>query len=117
MKTWDQQYKSGAYLQRWDYAYPSQELIAFVASLSSTPGLVSLDGGCGTGRETIFLAQAGFQSIGVDFSNEALNIAKKRAKDAEVSVQWIHSDVLQLPLATDSVFLINDRGCYHNIRM
>ncbi len=117
MHTWDQQYKSGEYVQRWDYAYPSQELIALVATLASTPGRTSLDVGCGSGREAIFLAQAGFQSIGVDFSREALNIAKQRAKDAKVSVQWIHSDVLQLPLASNSVFFINDRGCYHNLEL
>ncbi|PTM57602.1 class I SAM-dependent methyltransferase [Desmospora activa] len=112
---WDQMYASGEYSHHWDYAYPSQELVAFVASIAFPPDACAVDVGCGAGREAVFLAEYGFRVVGVDLSREALHIAAKRAREAEVEVDWHHGNVLRLPVDDQTVDLINDRGCFHLI--
>jgi SAM-dependent methyltransferase len=45
----------------------------------------AIDLGCGTGANVVFLAEQGFQAVGVDFSRVALDKARRRAADAGVS--------------------------------
>lgn len=115
MSTWDQDYRSGEYIAHWDYKYPSQELVATIATLALPRGSVALDVGCGAGREAIFLAKCGYRVHGVDFSKEALKIARKRASEQKVSVHWHKCDVTKLAIASRSVDFVNDRGCFHVI--
>ena len=110
---WDSTYQDGEYLNHWDYAYPSQELVALVAAQVPKDGAVCLDVGCGAGRDAVFLAQCGFQVIGVDISDKALVIAEKRAAEAGVNVDWRCGSFLDLPLEDHSVDFINDRGALH----
>ena len=112
---WDEAYATGEYLREWDYAHPSQELVAFVASANLSKDSIVLDVGCGAGREAIFLAQCGASVIGVDLSSVAIGIARRRAKAARVRVQWCVADALQLPLAPASIDCVTDRGCFHII--
>ena len=79
---WDSLYTGGTYLQHWDYAQASQELVGAVAALGLRAGTPALDLGCGAGREGIFLAQCGYAVTGVDLSPTALGIAKTRADEA-----------------------------------
>lgn len=37
-----------------------------------------LDAGCGTGRDTAFLSKKGFKAVGIDLSEEMLEIAKEK---------------------------------------
>lgn len=58
---------------------------------------------CGTGDIAIGLAKVGIESIGVDFSDEMLSIAKERAKSEGIAhkVKFIKGDVLSLPFADE----------------
>jgi len=112
--SWNEAYESGEYLAEWDYAYPSQELVAIIALGIIPAGATALDVGCGAGREAIFLAQQGFKTIGVDASPKALAIAAARAVEAGVSVDWRCADVRALPLENNTVDFVNDRGCFHH---
>jgi ubiquinone/menaquinone biosynthesis C-methylase UbiE len=112
---WDQAYRSGEYRKHWGIPYPSQELVGFTATLPSPQTKTAIDIGCGAGQETVFLAQLGFTTYGFDQSEEALKIATARAADAGVTVNFQLANILQLPLADQSVDLINDRGCLHVI--
>lgn len=112
---WTESYTSGDYLKQWDYEVPSQELVAIVAALGVPPDGVSLDLGCGAGREAIFLARCGFRSIGIDWSEKALEIARGRAREAGVKVDLRCASVLALPLPDASVDFVNDRGCFHHV--
>jgi SAM-dependent methyltransferase len=111
---WDAWYRSGQY-NHWDYAHPSQELVAAVAALGLGRGASALDLGCGAGRETIFLARLGLRATGADASGPALEIARGRAREAGVLVRWVRADVLDLPLPSASVDFANDRGCFHHV--
>ncbi len=111
---WESAYTSGEY-EHWEFNYPSPELVALVAAGIIPPGGRVLDVGCGGGREAIFLAQCGFQVIGVDISRAALAIARKRAREARVHIDWRRGDVLALPVDDASMDFINDRGLFHLI--
>jgi SAM-dependent methyltransferase len=112
---WDAMYRSEEYLRRWDYRHPSAELVALVAAGTIPRGGRTLDLGCGAGRDAIFLARCGFRAVGVDLSEEALAIARGRAREAGVTVDWRRSSVLELPLPDRSVDFATDRGLIHHI--
>src|SRR5687767_8332351 len=67
------------------------------------PGMEVLDVACGAGNATIPAARAGARVTGVDFSPELLAIARERAADALVEVDWVEADVQEMPFA-DSGF-------------
>jgi ubiquinone/menaquinone biosynthesis C-methylase UbiE len=112
---WDGAYQSGEYRMDWEYAYPSQELVALVAAGVPKNRGVILDVGCGSGQEAVFLAKCGYDVIGVDVSTNALKIAEKLAKKAKVKVDWRQGSVYNLPVPDASIDFINDRGLLHLI--
>ncbi len=57
-----------------------------------------LDLGCGTGGHTLILARRGYQVVGVDRSQDMLEIAKKKAKEASLPVEFISGDVTNIEL-------------------
>jgi SAM-dependent methyltransferase len=57
-----------------------------------------LDLGCGTGGHSLVLAKRGYEVVGVDISNEMLNIARSKAKAAKLSVKFIQGDITKLNL-------------------
>jgi ubiquinone/menaquinone biosynthesis C-methylase UbiE len=91
------------------------ELVALVALGAVPAGGVVLDLGCGTGLEVVYLACLGFDSIGVDDSRRALDLARERAHAAGVEARFLHASVCDLPLPDASVDLAIDRGCLHSI--
>lgn len=115
IKRWDILYKNGKYKKYWEYKNPSQELIAIIGSGIIPKKGTTLDIGCGTGNEAIFLAQCGFNSIGVDISEKALKIAERRARKSAVNVKWVLGNVLNMPINSDTIDFVNDRGCLHHI--
>lgn len=54
---------------------------------------VALDLGCGTGRNSNYLAEIGNKVIGIEISNVALMLAKNRAKDLDVKVDYRLGDI------------------------
>jgi len=62
--------------------------------LAPDPGDTAIDLGCGTGANTVFLAQRGWETTGVDFSPIALEKAEARARDAGVTdISFIKGDL------------------------
>jgi SAM-dependent methyltransferase len=61
------------------------------------PGMDLLDVACGTGNATIPAAREGARVKGLDFSPDLLAIARERAADAMVEVDWIEGDAQELP--------------------
>jgi SAM-dependent methyltransferase len=53
----------------------------------------TLDLGCGTGANVVYLAKQGFESHGVDFSEVAIRKAKRRAAEAGVEVNLVVGDL------------------------
>lgn len=66
------------------------------------PGMEVLDVACGTGNATIPAARAAARVTGVDFSPDLLAIARERAADAMVEVDWVEADVQEMPFGDSS---------------
>lgn len=60
------------------------------------PGMKILDVGCGTGNFSIKLAQQGCSVIGIDVSDEMLDIAKNKAEKLGLKIQFYNMDVYNL---------------------
>jgi SAM-dependent methyltransferase len=66
------------------------------------PGMDVLDVACGTGNATIPAARIGARVTGLDLVPDLLAVARERAADAMVEVDWIEGDAQELPFAADS---------------
>src|SRR5690606_32631020 len=81
--SWDARYV-GRGERMWS-GHPNGALVAEVEGLS--PGR-ALDVGCGEGADAIWMAQRGWEVVGVDISDVAIDRAVKVAADAGVTVDW-----------------------------
>jgi cyclopropane fatty-acyl-phospholipid synthase-like methyltransferase len=101
-------------LKPWDSGVTPPELVTFVAN---NPAGKSLDLGCGTGTNTIYLAQKGWDATGIDFVPRAIATAKKKAAAAGVSPRLMLGDVTRLTELGigDGYNLLLDLGCFHSI--
>jgi ubiquinone/menaquinone biosynthesis C-methylase UbiE len=66
------------------------------------PGMDVLDVACGSGNGTIPAARLGARVTGVDPEPAMLAVARERAADAMVEVEWFEADVQRLPFDDDS---------------
>ncbi|SDM89613.1 Methyltransferase domain-containing protein [Psychrobacillus sp. OK028] len=64
-----------------------------------------IDLACGTGRMTIPLAQKGFNLIGVDIHAGMLELAKKKADEANIQIVWLEQDCTELQIELKSPFI------------
>lgn len=67
-------------------------------------GMTVLDLGCGTGRHAMALARAGCLVTGVDLSSHMLNEAKKKAKEAALSITYLQGDMRDAALTAPTCF-------------
>jgi SAM-dependent methyltransferase len=84
---WDDRYRAGAFSDR---IHPSEFLVKWLPRIP--PGR-ALDVACGAGRNSLHLAQAGFQVDAVDVSAVALKRARQSARERGLEVNWIESDL------------------------
>lgn len=59
-------------------------------------GMKILDIGCGTGNFSIKLAKMGCKVVGIDISEEMLNIAEEKAKKEDLDIEFYNMDVYDL---------------------
>jgi 2-polyprenyl-3-methyl-5-hydroxy-6-metoxy-1,4-benzoquinol methylase len=64
-----------------------------LAQEAASLGQGVLELGCGTGRVTIPMAQAGVRVTGLDNAAPMLEIARRKAASAGVNVTWVESDM------------------------
>jgi SAM-dependent methyltransferase len=92
-------------------AKPDESLVSYLDRGLLKPGR-ALDLGCGTGRNAIHLARAGFTVDAVDLSATAIAWARERAGAADV--RFLHGDAFALDL--DGPYdLVYDSGCFHHL--
>jgi SAM-dependent methyltransferase len=98
----------------WDDERVSPELTSASEAL---PAGRALDIGCGTGTQAVYLAKAGWTTVGLDAVEQPLRRARQRAAAAGVDVRWIRGDVTRLDeLGLEPGFtLFHDRGCFHGL--
>lgn len=110
---WNDRYRDGNL--PWDTGKPSSELQRVISRHAIRPGR-ALEIGCGTGTNSVWLAQQGFEVTGIDVAPLAVAQSAKRAQDAGVQVRFLVADVLQLPDLGKPFAFFFDRGCYHAVR-
>jgi SAM-dependent methyltransferase len=98
----------------WDSGNPSQELRRVLKAEKFTGSSV-LEFGCGTGTNAIELARHGFEVTAIDSVEQAIKIARDKARAAAVDVDFRVADVLTDDLGRPYDILF-DRGVYHCLR-
>jgi SAM-dependent methyltransferase len=97
----------------WDVGRPDFNLIE-VVTRKPIPSCKVLDIGCGTGDNSIWLAQNGFHVTGTDTSDIALMKAKEKASRANVECDFMLVDFLQSKIEGAPFGFVFDRGCFHS---
>ena len=106
-----ERYKSGS--TPWDIGKPDFNLVEIVTQ-KPIPGCRALDIGCGTGDNSIWLAQNGFEVTGTDTSDIALEKAKEKAATAKVECNFLLADFLNDKIEGGPFGFAFDRGCFHS---
>jgi SAM-dependent methyltransferase len=97
----------------WDKG-PRSELVELVNNNTLTP-VRTIDLGCGTGSNAIFLAQHGFDVTGVDFASSAITKAREKAKSAGVDVNFVVDDFTDLSQIKGPFDLLVDYGAFDDL--
>jgi SAM-dependent methyltransferase len=97
----------------WDTGRPDFNLVDIV---TKTPiaKCKALDVGCGSGHNSIWLAQQEFLVTGVDVSEIALQNAKENASKDNVSCTFLLLDFFEKDIPGLPFHFIFDRGCFHS---
>lgn len=85
--------------------------------LDRLPAGTALDIGCGTGHHSVRLAQHGWDVLGVDIVQPALDAARERATEAGVKLELLRANVGGLGKQLDgrTFDLVVDIGCLHGL--
>jgi len=106
---WDASYHAGP--PPWDIGRP-QPAIVRLASAGGFTGAV-LDAGCGTGENALHVASLGFSVLGVDVAETALAIARKKAGDRGLEVEFAMADAFHLERIGRRFKTVLDCGLFH----
>jgi ubiquinone/menaquinone biosynthesis C-methylase UbiE len=108
----------------WDYLHDPAIARGYDAQLADTPLLRHdqefvfrhvpepgrfIDLGCGTGRLSISLAQRGHRVVAVDLSQEMLRVAGEKAATANVHIERVQANLVELNCFADKTF--DAAGC------
>jgi SAM-dependent methyltransferase len=108
-RPWDASYLEG--VAPWDVGRP-QPAIVRLASAGGFAGAV-LDAGCGTGENALHLASLGLSVLGVDVADTALAIARAKADDRGIEVEFAAADAFQLERLGRTFETVLDCGLFH----
>ena len=106
---WDASYHDGP--APWDIGRP-QPAIAGLAAEGGFVGAV-LDAGCGTGENALHVASLGLSVLGVDVAETALALARQKAEDRGIKVEFAAADAFQLQLLARRFERVLDCGLFH----
>src|SRR5207247_10749338 len=106
---WDASYHDGP--APWDTGQP-QPAIVRLASEGGFAGAV-LDAGCGTGENALHVASLGLSVLGVDVAETALAIARQKAAERGLEVEYATADAFQLERLGRRFETVLDCGLFH----
>jgi cyclopropane fatty-acyl-phospholipid synthase-like methyltransferase len=93
----------------WDIGRPQR---AFVGVADRITGSI-LDAGCGTGDTALFFAGRGCQVTGIDFIEEAIRRARRKAVERGVQATFLVRDALTLKDWSERFDNVIDCGLFH----
>jgi SAM-dependent methyltransferase len=106
---WDASYCDGP--APWDIGRP-QPAIVRLAAEGGIAGPV-LDAGCGTGENAIHVASLGLQVLGVDVADTALAMARAKAADRGIEIEFAAADAFELERLGRTFATVLDCGLFH----
>ncbi len=108
---WNARYAEGE-PPPWDTGRPDDHLVEMVRAGTVPPGR-ALEVGCGTGTNAVWLAEQGFDVLGVDLSPLAIQKARARAAAAGRPCRLEVVDFLSGDPPAGPFDFVFDRGCFH----
>jgi SAM-dependent methyltransferase len=106
---WDASYHDGP--APWDVGQPQPAMVR-LASEGGFAGTV-LDAGCGTGENALHVASLGLAVLGVDVAETALAMARKKAVERGLEVEFAAADALHLEPLGRRFGTVLDCGLFH----
>jgi len=110
-RPWDASYSDGP--APWDIGQP-QPAIVRLASKGVFTGSV-LDAGCGLGENTLHIASLGVSILGVDVAETALALAREKARDRGIGIEFATADAFHLERLGRSFETVLDCGLFHTL--
>jgi SAM-dependent methyltransferase len=93
----------------WDIGKPQRQFVA-IADRVIEP---VLDAGCGTGEHALFFASRGHRVTGIDFVEEAIRRARRKAVERDLVVRFVVKDVTALGNWGERFASVIDCGLFH----
>lgn len=106
---WDASYHDGP--APWDVGQP-QPAIVRLAAEGRFAGSV-LDAGCGTGENALQVAALGLPVLGVDVAETALAMARRKAQERGIAVEFEVADAFHLERLGRRFDTVIDSGMFH----
>lgn len=103
---WNERYRTD------DYRHRDEPAAILAEAVEWLPDGRALDVATGAGRNARFLAAHGYEVDAVDVSEEGLAIARRKAADSGVDVNWIQADLDTFALPTDTYAVVCVVGYY-----
>ncbi|MCP4160913.1 MAG: class I SAM-dependent methyltransferase [Deltaproteobacteria bacterium] len=108
---WQERYENDE--TPWDSGEPDGNLMVFIETSVIAP-VKTLEIGCGTGTNSIYLAKKGFDVTGVDISDIPVQKAIEEAKKENLNCRFLEVNFLVENVGSDFGFMY-DRGCFHTM--
>jgi SAM-dependent methyltransferase len=108
-RPWNASYTDGP--PPWDIGGP-QPAVVRVAAEGGFAGAV-LDAGCGTGENALHLAALGLSVLGVDVAETALAMARAKAEDRGIQIEFAAADAMRLDRLGRRFDTVLDCGLFH----
>jgi cyclopropane fatty-acyl-phospholipid synthase-like methyltransferase len=93
----------------WDIGRPQAR---FVTIAGQVTGPV-LDAGCGTGEHALYFAARGHRVVGIDFLDEAIRRARRKAAERGLAIEFLVKDATALAGWAERFASVIDCGLFH----
>jgi SAM-dependent methyltransferase len=112
-RPWDASYHDGP--APWEIGHP-QPAIVRLAAAGGIAGAV-LDAGCGSGDNALHVASLGFSVLGVDVAETALAMAREKAAERGIAVEFAAADAFHLERLGRKFETVLDCGLFHTFEV
>ncbi len=98
----------------WELGKPRPILVEYLKK-RLLPNGTALDLCCGFATNTMYIAQNGFDTTGMDISKTALDVAKKEIRRVGLQVGFVNGSFVDVPFAECIFSFVFDMGCFHHV--
>lgn len=107
---WNEVYKSET-VPPWDTGNPQPALVGAIGRYGLSGPV--LDVGCGTGTHALWATEHGCTALGIDFSEEGIKAARKKATERNLDTDFRVANALNLPNNLGPFETVLDSGLFH----